>query len=411
MGVPVTSCSARPGRIEHRTRPGGRTTSSGQILVGVFDRDTERYVLAPLRQQLEQGGDRRVRHSRAAWYREISHVAYACGSDPATGNWTVIATSDARRLELRADGRARRGRSWSAPAPVAAKYEIDRLESLGDATFAAITIDRRAPARRRRWCPAVRGRRWSATSASSAGIAVDPTGGVHRVMVVGSDLMAGAKVGRCRAWSTVIAPGIVPLVPGRLLDTRANGETVDGLFEKGGRPDAASVTSVQIAGRGGVPDDAGRGDPEPHLGSARASAGSSPCIRATRSGRRRRTSTTSPVRTPRTVWSPSSTLTDRCACTRDDPPTCSSTSTDSYRSRGSVEPVVPARYLDTRQGDDFETFDGQSLGAGRVGAESVTRVRVAGRGVVPQSATARPDQCHRCWRHRQQLPHRLLVRR
>jgi len=43
------------------------------------------------------------------------------------------------------------------------------------------------------------------------------------------------------------------LVPGRLLDTRLGGSTVDDLFEGGGAVGPASVTNVTISNRGGVP--------------------------------------------------------------------------------------------------------------------------------------------------------------
>lgn len=46
------------------------------------------------------------------------------------------------------------------------------------------------------------------------------------------------------------------LVPGRLLDTRPGGSTVDGLFQGAGVLAAGSTTELQVAGRGGVPADA-----------------------------------------------------------------------------------------------------------------------------------------------------------
>jgi hypothetical protein len=49
---------------------------------------------------------------------------------------------------------------------------------------------------------------------------------------------------------------IVPISPARLVDTRAAGTTIDGDFDKTGRPASGSTTKVQIAGRGGVPADA-----------------------------------------------------------------------------------------------------------------------------------------------------------
>lgn len=48
----------------------------------------------------------------------------------------------------------------------------------------------------------------------------------------------------------------VPLSPARLLDTRANGVTVDGVNQKGRRA-AGSILTLQVGGRGGVPLGAG----------------------------------------------------------------------------------------------------------------------------------------------------------
>ena len=52
-------------------------------------------------------------------------------------------------------------------------------------------------------------------------------------------------------------PALVPLTnPGRLLDTRADGETVDGQHQATGRRDAGSTYELPVAGRAGVPADA-----------------------------------------------------------------------------------------------------------------------------------------------------------
>jgi hypothetical protein len=53
---------------------------------------------------------------------------------------------------------------------------------------------------------------------------------------------------------------------------------------------------------------------------------------------------------------------------------------------GSVEPLVPARLLDTREG--FDTVDNVSAGTGRVAAGSTTTIRVTGRGGVDADAEA-----------------------
>lgn len=49
-------------------------------------------------------------------------------------------------------------------------------------------------------------------------------------------------------------------------------------------------------------------------------------------------------------------------------------------------PFSPKRMLETRQGPDHRTFDGQFEKLGKPGAESVTRVTIAGRGGVPVDA-------------------------
>jgi hypothetical protein len=54
---------------------------------------------------------------------------------------------------------------------------------------------------------------------------------------------------------TPLGSSFVPVVPGRLLETRGAG-TVDGRFEGGGARAAGSVTELQVTGRYGIPSDA-----------------------------------------------------------------------------------------------------------------------------------------------------------
>ena len=49
---------------------------------------------------------------------------------------------------------------------------------------------------------------------------------------------------------------------------------------------------------------------------------------------------------------------------------------------GSIRPIVPRRYLDTRSGVTTVTFDGQFSGSGVAPAGSITKVRVVGRGAI-----------------------------
>ena len=52
-----------------------------------------------------------------------------------------------------------------------------------------------------------------------------------------------------------VPPGSVvgSLTPARLLDSHADGATVDGALVGGGQRGAGSITEVPVAGRGGVP--------------------------------------------------------------------------------------------------------------------------------------------------------------
>lgn len=55
----------------------------------------------------------------------------------------------------------------------------------------------------------------------------------------------------------VVGKGFVGINPARVLDTRGGGATADGQFQGGGRLGAASVLTVDIGGRVGIPADAG----------------------------------------------------------------------------------------------------------------------------------------------------------
>lgn len=86
----------------------------------------------------------------------------------------------------------------------------------------------------------------TATSATVSG----PAGGSVKYRVAALNA-AGLGV-----WSIESAPaGLLPLEPGRIVDTRPGGETVDGLFERIGLRDAGGVLAVDVLGRAGIPDD------------------------------------------------------------------------------------------------------------------------------------------------------------
>jgi hypothetical protein len=58
------------------------------------------------------------------------------------------------------------------------------------------------------------------------------------------------------AEALIVKPDVVTVEPARLLDTRSNGETVDGQFAAAGKLGAGQFTRVKIAGRAGVAADA-----------------------------------------------------------------------------------------------------------------------------------------------------------
>ena len=177
----------------------------------------------------------------------------------------------------------------------------------------------------------------------------------------------------------------VPVVPGRLLDSRPGGVTVDGQFAGIGRRAAGSVTAIRVGGRHGVPGDAsavmlnvtavgpgapgyltvfpcdqgqplashvnyGAGDVVPNAVLAKTSASGDVCVF---------TVAASDVLIDVTGFVPAG---------------------------GSPVPVVPGRLLDSRPGG--VTVDGQFAGIGRRAAGSVTAIRVGGRHGVPGDASA-----------------------
>jgi hypothetical protein len=86
--------------------------------------------------------------------------------------------------------------------------------------------------------------------------------GDYAVSVVARNA-AGASGPAVSAGATVPGPPLnptgvsfVPLVPGRFVDTRSSGATVDAKFDVVGERGAGSVTELQVGGRVGVPGDA-----------------------------------------------------------------------------------------------------------------------------------------------------------
>lgn len=79
------------------------------------------------------------------------------------------------------------------------------------------------------------------------------SGALMRCCLGVSILVAGLITGTSATALSAAAPTYTGLVPARLLDTRSNGVTVDGQFDRGGEVGADSVLNLTVRGRGGVP--------------------------------------------------------------------------------------------------------------------------------------------------------------
>ena len=179
-----------------------------------------------------------------------------------------------------------------------------------------------------------------------------------------------------------------PLVPARLLDTRpAPNETVDGMFEGDGPILAETEVELQVTGRGGVPDAAG------------AVALNVGAVNPTEPG----FLTLYPCGEDRPLassvnFAPGKTVSNTSnALIGEDGKICIYSSktvnvivdvNGTIPSGGSPRSLVPARLLETRVGTGNETIDGEFEGDGPLAAGAVLELVVAGRGGVPDTATA-----------------------
>lgn len=186
------------------------------------------------------------------------------------------------------------------------------------------------------------------------------------------------------AWLAEV-PSFASLTPARLAETRSGEVTVDGEAQELGRLDAGSVTEVQIAGRGGVdagadavalnvtairPDGVGYvtlypcDEERPTTSSLNYSGGGAV-------GNSAVVSLSSDGSLCVFTFADTDLVLDVNAWLADD---------------ASFDPFVPARFFETRSGQ--ETVDGVGNGGGRLDAGSVTPIQVAGRGDVPATAAA-----------------------
>ncbi len=181
------------------------------------------------------------------------------------------------------------------------------------------------------------------------------------------------------------APGIVPVTPGRLLETRSGEPTVDGQAEGIGRRAAGQITTVEVWGRGGVPAGATAGvfnvaavDP-----AQQGFVAAFPC-----SARRPEASMLNHQAGQRIAngaliqLSPQGTV-----CIYTHRATDLILDATAYSPPGSiVNSITPARLVESRQ--RLPTIDGQQQGIGRREAGAVTTVQVTGRSGIPDDAAA-----------------------
>jgi len=179
-----------------------------------------------------------------------------------------------------------------------------------------------------------------------------------------------------------------PLLPARLLETRTgpDDKTVDGLFEGEGPIQAGTEVELQVAGRGGVPDDASA--VTLNVGAVRPDERGFltlyPCDED------RPLASTLNYAPGVTVSNASTALLDA------DGKVCVYSSKTvnviidvnaAIPVGGAPTPLVPARLLETRSGPLDKTVDGLFEGEGRVGPDAEVELQVTGRGGVPDNAT------------------------
>jgi len=176
------------------------------------------------------------------------------------------------------------------------------------------------------------------------------------------------------------------VVPARLMDTRATGETVDGMFEQMGPRAAGSTTELQVTGRAGVPADAEA--VVLNVTVTRATGGGYvtvyPCGAALPNASNLNFLTGETI--PNLVITPIGTAGKVCVFT--------SAGTDLiadlngfYPVGSAYNPLVPGRLLDSRI-PASPTVDGAFQAIGIRTAGTTTELPITGRGGVPADAAA-----------------------
>ena len=175
-----------------------------------------------------------------------------------------------------------------------------------------------------------------------------------------------------------------PLVPSRLLDTRADGLTIDGRFAGIGVRAGGSITEILVDGRGNVPE----GSAAVVLNVTVTEPARAGFVTVFPCGSIPLTSSVNFVAgqtVANTVIAKTSPMASVCVF--------ASTPTHlvidvhgAYAPGWTFEALVPARLMDTRP--DGVTTDGQLAGLGVRAGGSVTELQVSGRGSVPDGSTA-----------------------
>jgi hypothetical protein len=177
---------------------------------------------------------------------------------------------------------------------------------------------------------------------------------------------------------------ITTLAPARFVDTRGDGQTVDGRYAAEGRRDAGATYEVVFSGRGQVPAD------------ARAVVANITAVRPGGSGFVTAFDclSTPPVASSLNYAADINTGNEIVLGLNSDGAACLTTSTATdvtvdvtgyVAAESNYDAVVPARLLDTR---GQSTVDGKSQGGGRIPAGGEIEVQLTGRGSVPSGAVA-----------------------
>ena len=197
-------------------------------------------------------------------------------------------------------------------------------------------------------------------------------------------LANGASVTVESAW--FLSSPFVSFAPQRILDTRPNGVTVDGAFQRGGMIPAGATLELQVGGRAGVAADANSAI----LNVATVESTGAGYLTLWPCGTDRPTASSvnyfaNSVRSV-AVYGKLDATGKLCVYALQGTHVIIDVNGYQPNSSSAFTTLNPARLLDTRAGQT--TIDGQFNGQGRRGAGTTLELAVTGRGGVPLDATA-----------------------